>query len=102
MEELNPLERVHPRLQSGGRLFQAGERQAVGDPKIVPEVVAMKPVPGRPTAGVLPFVGGPTGREAPWWAHEAKRGQRRQPVKPLRRIRDQGKHPLSQTLLRSG
>src|SRR6516225_4017862 len=53
----------------------------------------MKPASGSPTAGVLPFLGSTTRREAPWWAHKAKRGQRSQPVKPLWRIRDKGKHP---------
>src|SRR5512135_301967 len=94
MEELSGSERVHPSLQGGGRLFQQGKRQVVSDPKIVPEVVLMHTAPGRPTAGVLPFVGGATRRKASCWSHEAKRGQRRQPVKPLRRIRDQGQDAL--------
>src|SRR6266571_1354925 len=57
----------------------------------------MKPAPGRPTARVLPFLRGTTRREAPWWAHEAKRGQRSQPVKPRWRIGDQGKDALPWT-----
>ena len=86
-------ERVHPSLKSGCRLFQPGERSAVSNSQRVPQVVSMKQASGRPTAGVLPFVGGATRAKAPCWAHKAKRRQRSQPVKPRWRIRDKGKNP---------
>jgi hypothetical protein len=88
VEWLSSSERVHPSFKSGGRLFQRGERQAIGDPKIVPEVVPMSPAPGSPTAGVLTSLGGTTSGKAPCWSHKAKSRQRSQPVKPRRRIGD--------------
>ena len=76
VEEHSLLERVHPSLQSGGRLFQAGERQAVSDPQIVPEVVLMHTASGSPTARVLPVLGSTARRKAHGMRNELLSGSK--------------------------
>src|SRR2546425_110598 len=89
VERLSKLERVHVSLEDGRHLFQPGDRQLVGDAQRVLVVVLVEPAMGSPGARWAPVLGFSVGRETSLLPHEAERGDGREPLKPLRRIRHQ-------------
>jgi hypothetical protein len=70
-------------LELGGHLLQARDRQAVSHPQPVLVVVSVHAAMGDPATRWLTVVGVAVGSEAALWSHEAKRGERGQPVKPF-------------------
>jgi hypothetical protein len=89
LEGLSKLERVHVSLEDGRHLLQTGDRQLVGDAQRVLVVLLVDAAMGSPGARWAPVLGVSVGRETPLLPHEAERGDGREPLKPLQRIRHQ-------------
>ena len=85
-ELLSYLARVHVRLQGGGRLLQAVDRQAFGHPQVRFVVALMDDAMGLPRARRPFVVVHAAGGEAPALAHKAERRHRSEPGKPLGQI----------------
>src|SRR5439155_3288894 len=86
VERLSKLERVDVSLEDSRHLLQTGDRQLVGDAHRVLVVLLVDAAIGSPGARWAPVLGVSVGRETPLLSDKAKRGERSQPVKPLRRI----------------
>src|SRR5260370_30855655 len=84
MEKLSSLERVHVSLEFSRHLLQTGDGQVVGGAQVVLVAATMEVAMGLPAASPLPSLGVAVGGKAPVRPNEADRGDRRQPLKPLR------------------
>src|SRR6266700_4385897 len=86
MGVLSSLERSHVGLKCCRHLLQTVDRQLIGDAQCLLAVALVDDAMGSPrTRAVIMAIGG----EAPLLPHEAERGDARQPIKPLSRIRYQ-------------
>jgi hypothetical protein len=83
------LERVHVGLKEGRPLLQTVDRQMVSGAQGMLVAALVDPTMGPPGARGVTGTGGAVGRETPLLSDETERGEGREPLKPLRRIRHQ-------------
>jgi hypothetical protein len=97
MNTLSDLECVPVSLQFGRSLLQSSQRRVIGGAQVVLVAVLMDGAIRPPAAFALTSRGVAIGGEAAPLSDEAERGERSQPVEPLRRVRSERERALART-----